>query len=870
MLLSSSFVWAQSRAYINRGNDEVLMGNKYIERIIGVSPHKVGTSKIINKLSGTTYSVTDDIFALRVVFSGEGPAPKEPQNGENDVVLTARDFQFTGYHEDDLSGGGKELNLDFAYNWQNTAFRVRAIYEVYPAEYSFRKWIEISDSSYGAQFLDRVYVESMYLKPGKFSNGQYGQPVFDKDIFIGVEYPTVENTMNGNHLMSGYIVGRLITHNAYRTHAAILGSAVSGEKLEQTFMTYVESIRSVPTRPYLLYNSWYDLRNPAIANGTDGIMNTRNLLRTIRSFKSNLDEKYGVSLDGFVLDDGWDNDKSLWDIDSARFRDGFTPIVEALDSMHTQLGLWTSPYGGYWNRDLRVHWAKDHGYETSADYLCLAGPKYKAHFRNVVEGYEKSYHIGYFKWDGLLLACNEPDHGHMTGIYSRQAELSTYLQIMKSLRKMNPKLFFNITAGTWLSPWWLRYADCVWMQGNDYGYQESVPSINDRDKAILYKDAVLWDDYMKSHLLFPMSGLMTHGIIKGRYNLLGGASESLASFSDEVMMYFGRGVMMWELYVSPDLLSANEWNSIASAVKWAKANQRVLENTKMILGDPLKRQAYGYIHLTKEKGILLVRNPYVTKQSVNIKLKAALGDIDPSTKYYVKIIYPYNLVLPRPVKLGEVISLTLDGYEVLTAELIPETAIDPDLPVGVKYSTSDGRLTVYGERGKHVKIETVGKKDLGIVRFGEALPGVKQEAQSKMRGKGTQFSSHLRITVPTDFERPIVALLFETNEKLADSVRPSYVTRVNGTDRTPTIEEGNGTWFWVMTNLDSGRNSVDYSVHFTRKVKGKVSFWVMGEQELAGHVMKGLIVRDNEKIPAEPYPSTFKRVIVPISDYRIK
>ncbi len=60
------------------------------------------------------------------------------------------------------------------------------------------------------------------------------------------------------------------------------------------------------------------------------------------------------------------------------------------------------------------------------------------------------------------------------------------------------------------------------MQGQDYGYAEDVPCINERDKAITYKDGVLWDDLQKQHLLFPMSSIMTHGIIKGKLNFLGG------------------------------------------------------------------------------------------------------------------------------------------------------------------------------------------------------------------------------------------------------------------------------------------------------------------------------------------------------------
>ena len=100
---------------------------------------------------------------------------------------------------------------------------------------------------------------------------------------------------------------------------------------------------------------------------------------------------------------------------------------------------------------------------------------------------------------------------------------------------------------------------------------------------------------------------------------------------------------------------------------------------------PLEKEPYGFAHLTKRKGILVLRNPNAIKQTVSVRLTADLGDIDPGAKYYVKVIYPYNLILPAPVKMSESVSVDLDGYEVLTAELIPADNIDKNLPVGVKY-----------------------------------------------------------------------------------------------------------------------------------------------------------------------------------------
>ncbi len=873
VLLIAPCLWARDATYLTKHGETITIGNQYLERVISIAPDHVGTMRIVNRLSGRTYTVSDDVFGLKVVFSGTGPVPKEPQTGMNDVMLTAKDFQFTGYQKSDLTGGGKKLVLDFAFNWEDAALRVQVDYVVYPGQFSFRKSVQVSDSLYGIQFLDRIYVESMSINPADLSRGQFGQPVFNHDIFMGVEYPTVENVVKGNHVMIGYVVGQDITHKPYKSHTAILGSSPSNVKLEQTFMTYVKSIEVLPPHPFLLYNTWYDLRTPLMANGPAGVENEKNVLKTIDSFKRHLYDKYGIALNGFVLDGdaGWNNANSIWAIDSTRFPDGFTPIVEALDSTHTKLGLWSSPFGGYPPlRDSVVHWGKVHGYETTGPFYNLEGPKYRAKFMQRMDDYTRQYKIGYFKWDGYLSAFNTPVNGRLPGIYSREEGLSDYIKIMKSVRRINPKIFLNITSGTWLSPWWLKYANCIWMQGEDYGYQENVPSINERDKAILYKDAVLWNDYQKQHLLFPISGLMTHGIIRGRYNLLGGVHESLASFSDEVMMYFGRGVMMWELYVSPDLLSAGEWNAIASAVKWADANQEVLQNSKMVLGDPIERQVYGYIHLTKDKGIFLLRNPYITKQRVNLRLTANLGDIDPTTEYYVRVIYPYNFILSKPVKVNQDLSFNLKGYEVLTAELIPANDMDKSLPIGVKFSLENGNLMVYGEPGQRVNIESVGKKDLGVVRFGNAARKVNYKVKSQVTKSASDYATHLSINVPADYRNPKFALLLETEGKLQERLQPDFVIKVNGVSKTSKVVEGDGTWFWVITDLEDGHNSVDCSIRFKGKEKGKVSLWMTGEQELVAHLINGPRVRNDEVLPAKPYPPTVRKEIIPISHYSIQ
>jgi len=864
------FIIAQNSSYVKKEGKLVHIGNDYIERTINIEPGNLGTVKFINKLSGKSYNVKSDVFGLKIVFTGVGPAYGTDQNGENNVLLTAKDFDYRGYKTSDLPGNGKKLELDFKFEWEFTDFNLTVNYEVYPGRFSLRKRIEISDSSFGLQFLDKIFVELLYFKNGKYSRGQFGQPVFNNDMFFGVEYPTAENAFVDHGFRMGYLVGKKITKVKYVSHKAVAGTAFSNIKLRQAFMDYVDSIKVNGTKPYLLYNSWYDFRNPSIVKDSESVMNVENVVNRISTFKKFMFDKHGIALNAFVLDDGWDKYTSMWKIDSSRFPQGFTPLVEALKPMKTELGIWASPFCGYSNRNLRVDWAAKRGYEKVGDFLCFAGTKYKAAYKNRMVEYTKKYKLGYFKWDGFLLACNEPGHGHPTGIYSREANVSAYIDIINAVRKVNPDIYLNITTGTWLSPWWLKYADCIWMQGADYAYAEDVPSINPRDKSITYRDAVLWEDYKKLNLLFPMSSLMTHGIIKGRLNFLGGKNESLASFSNEVMMYFGRGVMMWELYVSPDLLTDAEWNAIASSVKWAKANKDVLSKTQMILGNPLKREPYGYIHLRKEMGILLLRNPDVNKQKADFSLSAALGAIDSNAEYYIKVIYPFNYVYPKPVKANSKLNLELDGYQVLTAELISADKINGQLPVGIRYDLDGGNLILYGKEGTEKDLYSVNGKHIGTIKFGLKKKSVSFDEISASEFDGKHFNAKFSVTLPANYQNAKIGLLLEPVNKLKDGNKPHFEIKIDGKRKPLTIEQENGKWFWILTRLHNNKNFIECSANFKNNEKYNAGFFILADEIMVSEKIERKELVQKEILPSKPYERNINKRMILIKNYNIK
>src|SRR5207253_7323927 len=80
-------------------------------------------------------------------------------------------------------------------------------------------------------------------------------------------------------------------------------------------------------------------------------------------------------------------------------------------------------------------------------------------------------------------------------------------------------------------------------------------------------------------------------------------------FADQVREFFGNGTQLQEMYVTPDLLNQRNWDDLAEAAKWSRANADVLVDTHWIGGDPNKNEVYGWASWSSRKAILVLRNP---------------------------------------------------------------------------------------------------------------------------------------------------------------------------------------------------------------------------------------------------------------------
>jgi hypothetical protein len=444
-----------------------------------------------------------------------------------------------------------------------------------------------------AQPLDVAEVRLFDFKaPGARVAGKVaGSPIVAGDFFFGFEFPLSASSVENGRATA--IMTRTLPLAAGKsiTYSSVIGVSTPGQ-LRRDFLAYEELERAHPYRTFLHYNTWYDL-------GEGGRYSEAQALNRIHAFGEELVRKRGVTIDSFLFDDGWDNTGDLWSFDSG-FPDGFTNVRNAAAQYGFGIGVWFSPWGGYdKEKEERIATGEKAGFETVKGGFALSGPRYYKLFETSLLEMVTKYDVNQFKIDGT---------GNVNQVFPGSlfdSDFSAAIHLIERLRQQDPSVFINLTTGTWPSPFWLRYADSIWRGGEDHSF-DGVGSW--RQKWITYRDEQTYHNVVEGGPLFPLSSLMLHGLIYAK------EAEHLSTdpnhdFPDEVHSYFGSGTQLQEMYITPSLLSAQDWDVLAEAARWSRSNAAILKDTHWIGGDPAKLQVYGWASWTPRKGIVVLRNP---------------------------------------------------------------------------------------------------------------------------------------------------------------------------------------------------------------------------------------------------------------------
>jgi hypothetical protein len=482
--------------------------------------------------------------------------------------------------------------------------------------------------------------------------------------------------------------------------------------------------------------------------------------------------------------------------------------------------------------------------------------------------------VRYFKWDGIQFSCSDPSHGHPVGIFSRRAVLESLIDKCNAVRAANPGMFLNITSGTWLSPWWVQYANTIWMQGADYGYAD-VPSFNKRDAGMTYRDMVLYDDFRRQGYWFPIANLMTHGTIKANLEGFGSTAEPLEKFTDDMLLYLARGVSMCELYISPDMLTEGEWKAIGESILWARDRFPILSHTEMIGGDPGKREPYGYVHWKGNRGIIAVRNPWVDRSVVKVRFDAADGLDVGATKLVLERVYPTKWISPKLHRAGESPELPLEGFETAIYEVYPLEDATRPLFAGVRFderNLEDGRYAVTVFEGKPVFLNpqaaagiTIEGKETSDIMKGVPPPSRPLASSEVM---ATDGGVRIRVDIDPAVRSATVAVLVRPETGVVGKPLPAFAIRLDGRPTTASREDRKGAWEWYLTSVQGGTHTLELNLPDTAHWRGSVSAWLLSSQEVKGEEIVCAAAKPVKlpPMPPRPWPASEVRRSLPIGE----
>jgi hypothetical protein len=480
-----------------------------------------------------------------------------------------------------------------------------------------------------------------------------GSPVVEGNFFFGYEHPMAQNVVNTNGVLRcSFLRNAVLKDGETLTQSCVIGAAPAGQ-MRRGILAYLERERAHPYRPFLHYNAWYDI---AWENRK---YNEAECLDVIKLFGGELCARRGVRMDSFLFDDGWDDNRTLWNFQSG-FPHAFTPLKIEAAKFHARIGVWLSPFGGYAEaKAQRLKFGSQFGFETNASGFSLAGTKYYQRFHDICLKMVNKYGVNQFKFDGLAAGAKASESG-----LTRDGD--AMLRLIGDLRAVEPDIYINQTTGTWPSPFWLLSVDSTWRGGADHWFAGKGSWCQ---QWMTYRDAQTYQNVVQRAPFYPLNSLMLHGIIYAK-NAEHLDKMSDGDFADQARVFFGNGTQLQEMYITPHLMNSQNWDDLAEAAKWSRANADVLVDTHWIGGDPAKSQIYGWASWSPRKGILVLRNPDDQSASFAAEVRD-LFQLPPRAKVNYSLHSPWRSDRARAsieLRAGQLHTFSLHPFEVLVLE----------------------------------------------------------------------------------------------------------------------------------------------------------------------------------------------------------
>ena len=476
-----------------------------------------------------------------------------------------------------------------------------------------------------------------------------GEVVRSGGMFFGVEMPFYWNDLSNNRIRGGLTSTLSLAPGNNYSFSAVMGVYPEGQ-LRRAFLHYNNRERARSYKPFLHYNCWYDFATAV--NETD-------MLDRINTIHDELAVQRGVTLDSYVVDDGYDDYSAatggFWAYDGVKFRNGFTPLATRLGEIGSNLGIWISPGGGYGgNAERFARGQEELGPSFTAWDMSI--PAYYTWWHDRHVGHVQNDRANYFKWDQLGSSAS----GHFMKL----------MQVAHAMRSINPEVFINTTVGTWQSPFWLNQIDCTWRGEADVGFQGEG---DEREQWNTYRDRSAWNRMTEAGQIYPLNALMVHGIVFGTKYQAAQVALGKTDLRNEARSYFGAGYALQELYLTPSTLGASQWDALAESALWAKDKADILVDSHFIGPSPAENKVYGFAAWQNNEGAITLRNPSSATKSFELDVGAAFELPEGAARAYVlQSPYADQRVQTLAAAVGRPVSVELQPFEVLVFDATPD------------------------------------------------------------------------------------------------------------------------------------------------------------------------------------------------------
>lgn len=439
-----------------------------------------------------------------------------------------------------------------------------------------------------------------------------GYPVWAGDWFLGLEHPAafaVPVAQGGGVRLELYHHPTWDEDGAIVSFPAVFGVAATPGRVPEAFMAYLERIRNprLP-RPFITFTSGWSTHALGGGEYLAGYESNLAFMRALLDL--------GLRPDAMAIDAGYQDRRSLFRHKGDDDQDTlFRRFAEQVHEQGLELSVWVSHNG---RTGMDMDWIRAQGWETGegpgsysyGEYVVMMQPSYEAalaeRFSQIV-GRVGARHLK-IDWDNECATNGHFAAKYPTPDHVREASIRAFNRIDTAMRRANPELITR--NGWWPSPWWLQWADHVWLATSGDCEYAAFPARTMRDRDNTHRDAVYHQILRRAETPFPLDAFDNHGFAHSLDNPM---SEQPHTWLDNAVLQFTRGTSYLHMPICPESLSMEEARVLQQVLDWMHyhAGELGAPGARMIGGSPALGEIYGYLHPdpARDAAWLVLRNP---------------------------------------------------------------------------------------------------------------------------------------------------------------------------------------------------------------------------------------------------------------------